>query len=446
MFRPANKKQFFKEKEEEQQNPYIGFTSFQHFRGECLYSDVITDPQNNMLETEPLECFPIPEYVPQKGREEGFYPDTSIAYIRLLWKEFEPKQGEYHYEILEDILAKAKACGQTVMFRLIPHSTRAEDDVPDWLKDIIPCPARPAGKRVKDSPKDPRYFAFYAKAVQKIAERFDKDPTLDIVDICMPGAWGESYKLEEYTEEELKQWIDLFTHAFHNTILLGQAPVAHLIPYANKSGLTGWRGDGLGGSWHMQARYPHVWEQIPDMWETAPVSFESLWWLGEWKRKGWDIDDIIEKSLQWHISSFNAKSLPIPNEWTEKIKYWISKMGYHFVIDYFNYPEAASASDTLAFEISIENVGVAPIYRKHDLRLRISGDEKNYEFNIDADIRKWLPGKHAHRFCVTLPDDITPGKYQLEIGIGDDNSPIIYLCTDAKRKGRFYSLGDMDVI
>ena len=34
------------------QNPFIGFTTFQHFLGDPLYSDIIVDPNNNALETE----------------------------------------------------------------------------------------------------------------------------------------------------------------------------------------------------------------------------------------------------------------------------------------------------------------------------------------------------------------------------------------------------------
>lgn len=171
----AMQTRYFGRKEEEKQNPYMGFVSFQHFRDEALYSDIIVRPESKMTETENVECYPIPEYVPQNGRSEGFYPDTTIAYIRILWKEFEPVQGEYHYEVIEDVLNRAKACGQTVMFRLMPHSTRACDDVPDWLKEIIDCPERPDGERVKDSPRDPRYLEYFGAAIRKIGERFDED-------------------------------------------------------------------------------------------------------------------------------------------------------------------------------------------------------------------------------------------------------------------------------
>ena len=47
---------YFGKKEEDGQNPYIGFVSYQHFRDEELYSDVIVKPGGGMIETENYEC------------------------------------------------------------------------------------------------------------------------------------------------------------------------------------------------------------------------------------------------------------------------------------------------------------------------------------------------------------------------------------------------------
>ena len=144
----------FNYKREEAQNPYTGFMSFQHFRGEKLYSDIEVRPENNRTETERVECYPPSPDAMENGREEGYYPDTTIVYIRILWKEFEPERGVYNYDFVDRILDEAKAHNQTLIFRLMAHSTRACDDVPEWLKSMIPCPERPDGMRVKDSPTE----------------------------------------------------------------------------------------------------------------------------------------------------------------------------------------------------------------------------------------------------------------------------------------------------
>ena len=423
-------------------NPYIGFDSFQHFRGERLYSDVVVRPENNMTETENFECYPIAEDVPQNGREEGYYPDTSVAYIRVLWKEFEPERGVYNYEFIEKILSDAKAHGQTVVFRLIAHSTRWQDDVPNWLKELIPCPERPTGKRVKDSPTDPLFLELFGEAIKKIGERFDDDPTLDIIDISLPGAWGEGHKLENYSEESLRKLVDTYTGAFKKTKLVGQSFLPELLAYASKNRPVGWRGDGFGEPDHMFKMYPSRIEKIKDLWKTAPVSFESYWWLCEWQRRGWDIDKIIEISLDWHLSSFNAKSAPIPFEWKDKIDAWVDKMGYHYVIDSFTFPQ--DADGTANFELCIDNVGVAPIYIEADLEIKLSNGENEYIFSTDIDIRKWMPGKYNEKFEIFLKD-VKSGNYDILIGLSNEVAKVIYFCSDAEIKDGFYKLGNFNV-
>lgn len=436
----------FQQRVEEAQNPYTGIVSFQHFRGEALYSDVVVRPENGGTETEDFECYPIPEHALQNGREEGFFPDNSVAYFRILWKEFEPEQGKYNYAMIQDVLDKAKACGQTVAFRLMPHSTRASDDVPEWLKQLIPCPERPDGARVKDSPADPLFLELFGNAIRKIGEKFDKNPVLDSVDLCLPGAWGEGYKLEEYKEEDLIKLVDTFIEVFPNTHLIGQFSLPWLVKYANKFRPIGWRADGTGSPYHMNIAFPGRVEQMAEIWKIAPVSFESYWWLGEWKRQGWDIDEIIEKTLSWHISTFNAKSAPIPYEWSDKIRYWISKMGYHFSPDYFKYPETAAKGEVLQYELAMDNHGVAPIYTKIPLILKLKKDTEEFTYETDVDICKWYPGKTINSIQITLPDNIPAGKYDVEIGLVGEDTPMIYFGTDAKRDGKFYIVGSLEVL
>lgn len=445
MIREANQKNTFKYKVEEGQNPYIGFMSFQHFRGEKLYSDSIVRAENNLTETEPFECYPVPDDVAENGREEGYYPDTSVAYIRILWKEFEPEEGVYNYKFIEDIIKDAKEHNQSLIFRLMAHSTRARDDVPEWLKTKIVCPERPDGKRVKDSPTDPKFVEYFCRAVRKLGERFDHDPSFEAIDISLPGSWGEGFKLHLYSTETLKMMVDTYIDVFKETQLIGQLMRPELIHYASKNSPVGWRGDGLGDPEHTTGYYPPCIEKLGDIWKTAPVSFESYWWLCEWQRQGWDLDIIIEKTLSWHISSFNAKSLPVPYEWKDKIDYWVSKMGYHFGVDYFKYPDFAGASDTLELELGVKNHGVAPIYKNIPLKVKLSDAVGAFEFETGIDIRKWLPGETTENINIELPANIRPGNYDISIGIYNELNPVIYFCTDAERDENFYKVGKITI-
>lgn len=431
----------FNYKREEKINPNVGIMSFQHFNGEELYSDIIVKPENKMCETENVECYPVPDYVPQNGRAEGYYPDASVAYIRPLWKEFEPEQGVYNYDFIEDFLRRADEHGQTVCFRLIAHSTREEDDVPDWLKKLIPCPERPAGKRVKDSPTDHLFIELFCKAVRKIGERFDSDPRLAFVDISIPGAWGEGYKLELFGDEVIWEMTKAYIDAFPTTHLMGQQARPMLLHKAREYKKVGVRGDGYGEPHHINEFYPANIEKVKDVWKDSPVSFESYWWLGEWQRKGWDFDERIELSLKWHASTFNAKSIPIPFEWKEKTDEWNARMGYHYTIRSVEYPDVAS--EKLSVKLHMANIGVAPIYDKVALKLKLKNAENEYEFDTKEDLLKWLPGEYDNEYAIDL-NGVKAGKYSLQVGVIWEGKTV-YLATDAIRDGKYYELGNIEI-
>ena len=434
------KKQFGYQKEKKQ-NPYIGFTSFQHFKNDELYSDLIVEPENNMTETEHVECYPVPDYVEEKGRAQGYYPDCSVAYIRILWKEFEPKECEYNYGFIEDILDKAKANGQTVMFRLMQHSTRESDDVPDWLKEKIECPKRPQGERVKDCPADPKFLDYFARAVRAFGERFDKNPTLSFMDVSLPGAWGEGSHVDLFMKEQLEKFVDSYTDVFKNTLLIGQTCIPWLVEYSNQKTSMGWRADCIGMPELTYTMLPPKVKKMGDIWKKGHVSFEAYWWLGEWKRKGWDLDKIIETLLSWHVSTFNAKSLPIPWEWKGQIDEWTAKMGYHFVIDEVETENCVKRGETLTVRLLVDNVGVAPIYHKLPCYIRLKNNKEEKTFLTNIDIRKWIQGKYEEIIEISIPNEMQSGEYELQVGIGGNDDQSVVFATNARQDRDFSVLG-----
>ncbi|MBQ8685199.1 MAG: DUF4832 domain-containing protein [Clostridia bacterium] len=431
---------------ERKQNPYIGFTSFQHFRNDELYSDLIVKPENNMTETEYVECYPVPDYVEEKGRAQGYYPDCSVVYIRILWKEFEPVEGEYNYAFIEDILQKARENDQTVMFRLMQHSTRESDDVPDWLKTKIECPARPKGKRVKECPSDPRFLEYFGNAVRAFGKRFDSDPTLAFIDISLPGSWGEGSHIDLFTKEELEKSVDVYTEVFRNTHLIGQVDVPWLVYYSNEKAPIGWRADCIGHPHSTYISLPPNVERMGDIWKKGHISFESYWWLGEWQRKGWGLDKIIETLLSWHVSTFNAKSLPIPFEWKDKIDEWTAKMGYHFVIDEVETQTSVKRGEKLTVRLVVDNVGVAPIYHKLPLYLRLKNDTYAKSFQTGVDIRKWIEGKYEEIIEISIPEEMQSGEYELQVGIGGDGEQSVVFATSARQDGEYAVLTKVELI
>lgn len=118
-------------------------------------------------------------------------------------------------------------------------------------------------------------------------------------------------------------------------------------------------------------------------------------------------------------------------------------MGYHFAPHYFKMPECVHAGEKTEFEFCMENCGVAPIYEKIPLKIRIKNKTQQFVFDTGLDIREWLPGKYVHKISIELPEQMTTGKYEMEIGILGENTPMIYFCTDAARDGQYYRMGEI---
>jgi hypothetical protein len=218
----------------------------------------------------------------------------------------------------------------------------------------------------------------------------------------------------------------------------------------------GWRIDCLGDmggfspTWsHMNDYYPQAIINfgMKDTWKKAPVTLEVCWVMRHWKDMGWDVDHIIDESLKWHISSFNAKSSPVPSEWQPSVNRWLNKMGYRLVLRKFTYPDRANPSSKMSFTSWWDNKGVAPCYKKFSLALRLKNDEKAEILITGADIRTWLPGDNLYDNSVSIPSDMPRGQYDLQIGIIDplSNKPKVKLAISGKQPDGWYHLGKIKI-
>ena len=157
---------------------------------------------------------------------------------------------------------------------------------------------------------------------------------------------------------------------------------------------------------------------------------------------------IINETLKWHISSFNAKSSGVPEEWEPLIDEWLKKMGYRFALRSFAYPEFAAPNDKLSFLSWWENNGVAPCYKKFLLAIRLKDGKRSDVMLTDADITTWLPGDNVYDDAVFIPADMPAGEYDLQIGIIDPQShePKVKLAIEGKDPEGWYTIGKMKIV
>jgi hypothetical protein len=447
-------------------NPGMGFTTFQRFNGDTL------NPGMGWTEGLPIVYQDFDGDLTNRG-----YPQTSIAYFRVNWRFLETAPGVYNWEMIDRALRTAASRGQTLMLRISPYEAGEEKDVPDWYRGMVgPDTLEGSGKHWRVDPEDPRYLRYFGGMISALGERYDGHPDLESVDVSFIGYWGEGAGGHLLKPGTRKAFIHAYLDHFRKTHLIFQplngdapdpavlvrgVPIAACWPDGRNNGTgpemrhLGWRIDCLGdmnfrGAWsHMFDLYPQdiIRSGMREAWKKAPVAMEICGTFLSWKeRRKYDEDDIkyiFDQSLKWHVSTFNAKSSPVPEEWRPLVDDWLKKMGYRYVLRKFTFPSKAMPDGRIAFTSWWENKGVAPVYKEYRLALRLTNAERTQVLVTDADLLTWLPGDIVYDDGVFLPYGMPEGTYSLEIAIVSPRSlePAVKLAIGGINEEGWYPMG-----
>jgi hypothetical protein len=438
-------------------NPGMGFMTFQRFNGDNLNEGKGW-----------TEGFPIDYQNFDGDLTNKDHPATTIAYWRIYWKFIEPEKGAYRWDMLDKALETARSRGQTLLLRIAPYGTGSERDVPDWYRKIVGSESdwkynNPVNKWMVD-PEDPRYAGYFGGMIRALGERYDGHPDLEAIDLSIVGAWGEGAGSEMLTEPTREALVNAYTDSFKKTPIIALLMDKKTNMYADSQIPVGWRVDCIGdlGFWateqngwsHMYDFYPReiINCNIQDDWKKSPVSFEIcgtfLTWRDQQKYDREQVKYIFDQSLKWHISSFNAKSSPVPPEWSDLVDDWLRKMGYRFALRRFTYPEAAEQNGKLPFTSWWENLGVAPCYKDFTLALRLKNGDRKEVFTTDANVRSWLPGDNVYDNDIFIPWNFPLGACDIQVAIVDkiNHEPRVNLAIEGKQADGWYQLGKLIII
>ena len=106
-------------------NPGIGFIAAPHLMG-------------NPAELRDNRGVPVEKYRFLQSTKTWNHPDSGLYYCGGRWKELEPGQGKYRWDILDEGLEKARRMGCTSIVRVAPYALRPEEDVPSWMREKWP--------------------------------------------------------------------------------------------------------------------------------------------------------------------------------------------------------------------------------------------------------------------------------------------------------------------
>jgi len=376
--------------------------------------------------------------------------------------------GQYQWDMLDRALETARSRGQTLLLRIAPYGTGQERDVPQWYRALVGdekewAYSNPVNKWMVD-PEDPRYAQYFGGFIRAMGSRYDGHPDLEAVDLSIVGAWGEGAGSELLSQPTREALVNAYTQTFKKTPLIALLMDEATNSYAHSQIPVGWRVDCIGdlGFWaedqngwtHMYDFYPQeiIRCGVQDDWKQSPISFEICGTFLRWRdQEGYDRDDvkyIFDQTLKWHMSSFNAKSSPVPEEWEDLVEEWLKGMGYRFVLRRFSYPRQVRADGQLAFQSWWENKGVAPCYKDFTLALRVISDNHSTVLPADAIIKKWLPGDNIFDHSLKIPDHVPAGTYELQIAIVDrrNHEPRVQLAIEGRQEDGWYPLGPLEII
>ncbi len=438
-------------------NPGIGFMTFQRFNGDSL------NPGSGWT-----EGFPIVYQDFNGNLKNKDYPMTTIAYWRVYWKFMEPEKDVYAWDMLDRALDSARSRGQTLMLRIAPYGTGSERDVPGWYRKMVGPQQdwkydNPVNKWMVD-PEDPRYAEYFGGFIRELGKRYDGNPGLESVDLSIVGAWGEGAGSELLSKKTREALVKAYTDSFRKTPLIALLMDPATNEYAESQIPVGWRADCLGdlGFWakeqngwsHMLDFYPIeiINCHLRDAWEKAPVSFEICGtcnnWLYEQRYTRDQVKYIFDQALKWHISSFNAKSSPVPEEYQDLVNDWLKKMGYRLALRRISYPREIPVNGKFEYQSWWENQGDAPCYKDFALAFRFKSDDSQIVLVTQADIRKWLPGDIVDNESISLPADLKEGTYDVQIAITDEQTlqPVVRLSIEGRENDGWYSLGKIELV
>ncbi|MBN2981609.1 MULTISPECIES: DUF4832 domain-containing protein [Cohnella] len=395
-------------------NPGIGFTAAPGLMGD---PDEVYDPGGEKVE----------KYRFTDDSKTCNHPDSRVSFFSVRWRDLEPAKGEYRWERIEEKLDAAKSAGCSAIVRCSPYALNEEDDIPDWFRADFPD--EPDFPFWRIDPNSTPYAEHWSDFIRAFAARFDGHPVISSVDLTIVGAWGEGGGTEFMAPDAIRRIVNAYLDGFKLTPVqsLLHDPASSAIIRERKASV-GFRVDCLGdmGGFHGK-RWSHMTDFYPqniqnfrmgDAWEKAPVVFEACWHMHDWYRQGWDIDYILDESLKWHISSFHSKGTIVPQPWKENVERWLKKMGYRFELRKFTFDAEVKAGGELRVAGLWANVGVAPIYNRYPLVVRLAGKDRTLAFRAREDIREWLPDRDIWwEESFVLPEDLAEGEYRLEIGI-----------------------------
>lgn len=258
--------------------------------------------------------------------------------------------------------------------------------------------------------QDPNLRKAIKSFIAAFAAKYDNDPRMGFLTAGLLGSWGEWHnypRTDLFASREVQQEVlDALAENFKTLPVLLRYPAGedHYAYVKNIDHPFGYHDDSFGWATLDTGKAEDNWFFMPllkaagglDKWKTHPIGGEfrpELWntsFTDEKHPKEQDFDECVKQThVSWLMDSgLFEKRFPMNEERKQRAVSSVSKMGYSFHI-----PKWSLKGNEI--EITIENRGVAPIYRDWLVYIDKTPASFNLKGILPGETRIWkttIPG------------------------------------------------------
>ena len=430
----------------------------------------------------------------------------TVGYQRYNWRDINPAEGEYRWDIIEDDINKWSAVGKQFAFGVMGANTHTDwqqisssenvpstivQTFPNWLIDKGMQTHLVKGEsgdfRTHQIPvwNDPIYVSECKKFAEEMAKKFNGNSNIAYIDIRKYGNWGEMHMypfwdihwhpMYQVSDIELKALIQPYIDNFTKTQLVICWPEYHTTGSHNYQGdnITAWavanniglRRDGIMGRDMMDPSIPQNQRFDSDPYGAhislhavgkTPVIWEFLGGYYSLKEGGLWTDERFLNAVKEYKPSYIGLG-----NWGSEPQYMFAQnpnlvketanlMGYHFFMESAKYFDSMKSGAVQQVTISIRNDGVTNLLLDNIIKLVLLDEQDNVvsTFNTNWDAKTFEAGTTA-LLNANVTFTAQSGDYKLAIGLfvnNNDEKPTYKMenCTTRTDDG-YYVIGNLKI-
>ena len=365
---------------------------------------------------------------PLKGWSSGWWDDhdyATVGFQYIKWKDFEPSNGEYNFNYVEDVIDRPGSRGRHLILRLYTDwhgEDEFSDAGPNWLYSELGIKRLRSdnGRYITDFNNE-KFIVQAKEAINALAIHYDLDPRIYAFQIGIIGYWGEwhtygyseDYQLSNNLKHEL---LNSFKDNFKISKIMGRYPWKE--PLSSDGGI-GFHNDFFGPVDHSYEFDNAV--SKGNKWLDGPIGGEYPPQIPENEFNLLYNSDIGESIIKkGHYSTMKVANVcEIESQFCESFMKLHRLMGYNFQIEKSKFPEIIMSNEELSIELEINNIGVAPIYYDWDVEFSILSNKNEVLkiFETDYIISTILPGDSFTLEIKNSNTNLELGTYKLGIRI-----------------------------